>query len=429
MKISYVKCEQLDESIDNSEGKSYVAVKRCRMLRSGVQLYTRDEVPEELLAKLPPEKQSKPFFKVYRKPEAVVKHLNDFNYIAFVNTHPNEDVTPDNYKQLSIGNVGGTAKLVTLDDGNVYVENDVVFTDKEAYAEYKAGKKEVSIGLMALWQLSDSAEYDFEVYDFECVNHLALVPRARAGKQAAILDSNTVVDRISKINRGGNQMKFLELLGIKKANNDNAETLSAKLFAGVAQIKKEMNDEDFEKVVDTVMDCVNPLGDTEQKKVLVGIINDAFANVEEVLGVDETAKQKLADSVDKLFAKCKELDAEAAQKIIDDACGEKPAEDAKPAEEPKEVEDEKPAEEKTDDEKPEEKPAEEKTNDADAVAEAVECAVKKALDGLDIDAKIDAAIKKALNLKEDDKPNVKEATNDSASELEISDLLPNGWGR
>lgn len=426
MKITYVTCEQLDESMPENEGKSYVAVKRCRMLRSGVQLYARDEVPAELLKELPLEKQSQAIFKVYRKPEAVVKHLKDFNYIAFVNTHPDVDVTPDNYKQLSIGNVGGTAKLVTLDDGNVYVENEVVFTDKEAYQEYKDGKKEVSIGLMAMWKLSDSAEYDFEVYDFENVNHLALVPRARAGKQAAILDSNTVVDRISKINLGGNHMRFLGLLGIKKASKD-ADTLSAKLFAGVAQIKKEMKDEDVEKVVNTVMDCINPLGETEQKKVLVGIVTDAFANTDAVMGADEEAKKKLADSVDKLYAKCQEHDAAEAQKVIDDACGsEKKAEDEK-ADEEKKVEDEKPAEK--DEKKDEEKKDEGKTNDADVIGAAVESAVSKALDSLNIDAKVEEAVKKALNLEDSNKPKANGAVTDGAADMDISDLLPNGWGR
>ena len=55
------------------------------MLRSGIQLYTRDEVPKELLKQLSADKAGKSIFKVYRRPEAVIKHLKDFNYIPLAN--------------------------------------------------------------------------------------------------------------------------------------------------------------------------------------------------------------------------------------------------------------------------------------------------------------------------------------------------------
>lgn len=430
---TYAKCEMLDAAPKNNcESKSYVAVKRCRMLRSGVQLYAHDEVPAQLLALLPADKQNKPIFKVYRKPEAIVKHVKDFNYIAFVNTHPNEDVTPENYKNLSIGTVGGDATLVTCDDGNVYVENDIVFTSKEAYKEYEAGKKEVSIGMDCDWRVADTDEYDFEVFDFENVNHLALVDRARAGREAKILDSSAVIDSIL----GGKHMKkgFLEFFGLKKPVKDSEEKLSDKLFAGVAQIKKEMKDEEVSEVVLSVMDSVTPLNDTEQKKVLTGIIQDALSDPETVLAADDEAKKKLADSVDALYAKCKELDSESAAKIIEDACGskdaKKPADDADPEDDKGDEgkKDDKGDEGKKDDKGTKDGCGDGKTNDEDAIAKVVEAAVSKALDSAKIDEKVDAAVKKALNLDGAKTPEAKGATTDADINFNAEDCLPNGWG-
>lgn len=433
--IGYVKCELTDS--DASVGsKSYVAVKKCRMMRSGIQLYARDEVPEDLLKLLPEEKRNQPYFKVYRKPEAIVKHINDFNYIAFVNTHPNEDVTPDNYTRLSIGTVGGTAHLVTLDDGNVYVENDVVFTDKEAYKDYEHGKKEVSIGMECLWRLSDEgSESDFEVFDFANVNHLALVDRARAGRAAKILDSDTVLCRLS----GGNQMNFLRLLGFKKPVDDAEKLLSEKLFAGVNQLKEGMKEDEINSVVSSVMDGVDALRDTEQKKVLTGIIKDALSNPAVVLEADEETRKTLADSIDKLYEKCKALDSDEAQKVINDACSdtqevndekaEKSCEDEKADEKEaeKSCEDEK--EEDKKDEKEDDKSDKKSVSDTDVIAKAVEEAVAKALDAAKIDAKVDAAVKKALNLDNNDKLSAEGAVADADVNFDDNDLLPNGWGR
>ena len=135
--------ESYETEADDCGTKPYIAVKKCRMLRSGVQLYTRDEVPEELLKELPEAKRNQTLFKVYRKPEAIIKHLKDFNYIPLANNHPAVDITPDNRHQYEVGRAGGLATVTTLDDGNVYVENDLIFDDRKAFEDYKNGKKQL----------------------------------------------------------------------------------------------------------------------------------------------------------------------------------------------------------------------------------------------------------------------------------------------
>lgn len=416
--------------LDVEEGKSYIAVKKCRMLRSGVQYYLRDEVPAELLKQLPEDKQDKKVFSVYRRPEAVVKHLKDYNYISFVNNHPTEDVTPENHQRYEIGKVGGRAELEVCEDGNVYACNDVIFDDMQAYNDYKEGKVELSIGLEAVWTLSDSPKYDFEVVDFTHVNHLALVPRGRAGSLACILDSDVAVDHMDDKSEtanavnGGKQMKkgFLKLFGIGKTK-DEGFSLSATLFAGVGQIKDGMKEEEKEKVVNSVLDHVTPLGDSEAKTVLAGIINDAFADPQSVLSADEATQAELKKSVDGLFAKCSAADEDKAKAVIADACGEK-------ADEQK---DEKKDDEKAD-EKKDEKADEQKDCDKGKQTDALpdfEKVIAKALDERlgGLDEKITAAVNKALGIDEKGKKPEVKGQNDAASDsgFDTSDLIQNAW--
>ena len=192
--------EDYETEADDCASKPFIAVKKCRMLRSGIQIYARKEVPEKLLDELPPEARNKEFFKVYRRPEAVIKHLKDFNYIPLANDHPAVDITPDNRKEYEVGRAGGVATAETLDDGNVYIQNDLIFDDRKTFEDYKNGKRQLSIGLQAVWTIADSNDYDFEIIDFTNVNHVALVNRGRAGAQAKVMDTMAAVSRSIDIN-------------------------------------------------------------------------------------------------------------------------------------------------------------------------------------------------------------------------------------
>jgi len=413
------------------ESKPYIAVKKCRMLRSGVQLYARDEVPQELLKELPEASRDKKVFRVYRRPEAVVKHLKDFNYIPFVNGHPDDDVTPDNVRSLEIGRVGGQAEVVTLKDGDVYVENDLVIDDRGAFAEYKEGKKELSIGLDAVWVVSDSTKYDFEVVDFVAVNHLALVPRGRAGGQAKILDSGAAVSRMtdkspsSEGNGGFNMNGFLRLFGIGKNKDGTADfVLSKSVLDCAAKIAGgRLSADETEAEVAGVMRHVTRLTDSEEKNVLVGMVADAITGASELDAADAEAKGKVADAIDSLYRKCMDADEaktkEVVEKMLSDGCGK--ADDAckdekKPDNDPENKKDEG----KKDDGK-DAKDAPQKDS-----AELIQAAVAKALDGA-VKGMVEEAVRKALGVVPEAQAHAKQK--DSSSEYSEEELMLAAWGR
>ena len=420
--------EVYETEADDCGSKPYIAIKKCRMLRSGIQLYTRDEVPQELLNELPAEKRNQKVFRVYRRPEAIVKHLKDFNYIPLANNHPDVDITPDNRKEYEVGRAGGLAGLVTLKDGNVYVENDLIFDDRAAYNEYVNGKRELSIGLQAIWKVSDSPDYDFEVPDFTNVNHVALVTRGRAGHEAKVMDTMAAVSRSIDNNfrengTGGFGMNFLKMFGIGKNKDAATFCLSKAVMDCAAKLAvKGITEDEANAEVKAVMENVVRLGDSEDRKVLTGMVRDALVGAEELNGADEAAKKKVCDALDALYKKCQDADDEKAKAAVEDAL--------KGKEDPKDKKDDKKPEDKKDDEgKKEEGKTEDGCGSQKDTAEVVAEAVAKALDAQKLDDKIEAAVAKALGIGKE-KPEAQGQQTDSAGAgFSAEDLAIDAWNR
>jgi hypothetical protein len=420
--------EVYETEADDCGSKPYIAIKKCRMLRSGIQLYTRDEVPEELLNELPEDKRNQKVFRVYRRPEAIVKHLKDFNYIPLANNHPDVDITPDNRKEYEVGRAGGLAGLVTLKDGNVYVENDLIFDDRAAYNEYVNGKRELSIGLQAVWKVSDSPDYDFEVPDFTNVNHVALVTRGRAGHEAKVMDTMAAVSRSIDNNfrengTGGFGMNFLKMFGIGKTKDAATFCLSKAVMDCAAKLAvKGITEDEANAEVKAVMENVVRLGDSEDRKVLTGMVRDALVGAEELNGADEEAKKKVCDALDALYKKCQDADDEKAKAAVEDAL--------KGKEDPKKDDKGDEGKEKKDDEgKKEEGKAEDGCGSQKDTAEVVAEAVDKALDAQKLDDKIEAAVAKALGIGKE-KPEAKGQQTDSmGAGFSAEDLAIDAWNR
>ena len=410
--------ESYETEADDCASKPYVALKKCRMLRSGIQIYTRDEVPSELLKQLPAQQANKPYFKVYRKPEAIVKHLKDFNYIPLANNHPEVDITPDNRKEYEVGRAGGVATLATLKDGNVYVENDLIFDDRAAYNDYINGKRELSIGLQAVWTVSDSPEYDFVVNDFTNVNHVALVTRGRAGHEAKVLDTMAAVSRsieenFRKIGTGGYCMNFLKMFGIGK-NKDGAAPfcLSKAVLDCAATLSKDgITEEETNAAVAAVMDSVVRLGESEDRKVLTGMVRDALTGAKDLNSADEEAKKKVADALDALYKKCQDADDEKAKQAVEDALKPKDDKGDKDGEDDAAKKGEKDG-----------------CGTQKDTAEIVEAAIAKALDAQkdSISKMIDDALKNALGV---EKPHAQGQQVDNAPDFSGVDFAIDAWNR
>ena len=99
------------------------------------------------------------------------------------NDHPDEDVTPANWKTLSVGDLDGEVQTKESDNGFVRVKAAV--RDAQAIADVDGGKREVSPGYMAVVEMVPGTHPVFGDYDSKQLsrvyNHLAIVDRARGG--------------------------------------------------------------------------------------------------------------------------------------------------------------------------------------------------------------------------------------------------------
>lgn len=97
--------------------------------------------------------------------------------------HPSEMVDADNWKELAVGEVGEGV----LRDGE-WLAVPLIVKDARGIDAAGSSHQEISMGYTAeLKDAPDGADFDLEMTNIR-FNHLALVPRGRAGSQARIGD-------------------------------------------------------------------------------------------------------------------------------------------------------------------------------------------------------------------------------------------------
>ena len=112
------------------------------------------------------------------------KCIGSFMGAAVVDEHPDVDVTPENWKQLSRGFSTTNVRRGEGADSDVLLA-DLIITDKDLIASVLAGKREVSCGYDADYtQISEGVGTQTEIVG----NHIALVEKGRCGPRCAIGD-------------------------------------------------------------------------------------------------------------------------------------------------------------------------------------------------------------------------------------------------
>jgi hypothetical protein len=393
----------------------YLAVKKARIARAGKQLYTDMDVARRNLKP----KQQKSLYVEYRPPEVLLKHLNDFNYLKFTNNHPTVALTDDNWREHTVGVVGGNAAVEVTDDGEIFVTNDVVFYDKKAYEDYQAGQVELSVGyesVAAPVENADAVGYDFVMLDITNIEHAALCDRARAGRNARILDS---LD-IDKLFGGNGTMgkKGSPLAFLRSKTKDSDVALSKAVFDSLEKFDK-LGAEDQQKEIVGVISRVSPLGDGDDKDYLVAAITDSFKNSAGAL----ERKDEVGKIIDGLYAKCKEADEKAAQAVVDSILGKK--DDEEEEKKKKEEEEKKKEGDKKD------KPTTDAASVEDIVAKALSGVTDSVVAGIkdSLPAMVEKTVKDALGLKGDGDDGSGSRVDDSLDEeLDPSFLLEGVFG-
>ncbi|TPN26618.1 DUF2213 domain-containing protein [Mesorhizobium sp. B2-3-3] len=155
-------------------------VAEARAVRTGIQLYAGHEVG----------KPDQDVIRVYRAADQVFStdSLQSFSHAPITVDHPDEGISAENWKALSVGEVSTAAKQ----DGQ-WVMLPLILKDAAAIKSVVDGKRELSAGYTCELDFTPGVTADGEAYDAQQrgikINHLALVDRARAGSQARIGDA------------------------------------------------------------------------------------------------------------------------------------------------------------------------------------------------------------------------------------------------
>ena len=158
-------------------------VATARVARTGVQHYLASELGDVATkAGFKPED----VVRVMRSPEEVFHEdsLRTITRLPVTINHPAEDVTAENWSELSVGDVGDA---YAKESGWIVV--NPMLKDANAIEAAETTHREISMGYRAeIVVARDKSVADFEQKNIR-YNHLALVPKGRAGRDARIGDS------------------------------------------------------------------------------------------------------------------------------------------------------------------------------------------------------------------------------------------------
>lgn len=133
-----------------------------------------------------------PIVRVYRPAEEVFSAdaMHSYAYRPLTVEHPGKMVDADNWKAVAVGQTGGDV----VRDGE-FVRVPLVLMDSAAIREFEAGKRELSMGYSAEIVFDSGTTPDGQEYDAVQrnlrMNHLAVVSKARGGKELRIGDRRT----------------------------------------------------------------------------------------------------------------------------------------------------------------------------------------------------------------------------------------------
>lgn len=158
-------------------------VATARVARTGVQQYLASELGDVAAAA---GFKPKDVVRVLRSEKEVFDEasLRTITRLPVTIDHPKEHVTADNWSKLSVGEVGDAYAT----EPEWIVVNPMI-KDAAATKAAKTTHKQISMGYTAnIVEYGDKAIADFEQKTIR-YNHLALVPKGRAGDMARIADS------------------------------------------------------------------------------------------------------------------------------------------------------------------------------------------------------------------------------------------------
>jgi hypothetical protein len=213
--------------------EGFLVISDVPIARIGMQEYHTTEIG------LPGD--AKGIVKVARDEAEVFKpeHVSSYHGKPVVNDHPDEDVNPDNWRTLTVGTVMNPRRGTGLQADLLIA--DMIITDRDAIADVRAGKREVSCGY--------DADYN-EIHPGEgeqvnlIGNHVALVDAGRCGPRCSIGDrkhsQQSTGDAAMRMRTRDGRPSWMDRL--MKAKDRLVKAVKSKDEAEIKAAEQEMED-------------------------------------------------------------------------------------------------------------------------------------------------------------------------------------------
>lgn len=281
-------------------------VATSKIARTGIQLYRADEVGLT----------GSHVVRVYRSESEVFSKdaLASLQHAPVTLNHPAGLVTSDNWASLAKGEVSTDI----LRDGD-YIAASLIIKDSDARDAAKSTHKEISLGYTASIAMQDGVTDSGDKYDAVMTgfnyNHLALVPKGRAGDKARIGDS-AINWGASPVTTKGPEMDFKSLVFGDKAINvavtdaDKLMAIIADKDTAIGTLKAELADAQSKILTDDQIAAkVTAMADAATKRAAVQAkfgdeaIKDAsdaeivgmFKVIGDAATTNDTARKTIAD--------------------------------------------------------------------------------------------------------------------------------------
>lgn len=413
--------EEIITKVQDTEASPFIQQKDVILCRSGIQLYSYNEVKACLGE--PPVKKA--FYREYRPANVVVKAQELCRSLPVTKEHPMSWVNQDNWTSLAGGVLDKDISVVALDgesDGEIGIKSNITFYTRELY-DYYMNNKEVSLGYECKKHYVEDADklgYDIILDEITTVNHLAITKAGRGGSSVAIIDS--IIGGLKPMRTG----IFAWLKNNKKKDADKSfgETVITSV--------KDSKEDNTAQLMQCVLDSMSELKDCEAKETLLNVVKDCFDNKEKTIENEIELKNTLDTMYTDIHNNSISEMAEAFSKLgkAEDASEEKKEAEGKAedtSEEKKEDEDkdkvEDTSEEKREDEDKVEDTSEEKKEDEVENKDAQTFVTKDDILSVvqdTIKPLVAEAVKEVLGIKENNKTEISGIVVDSKEDKEVT---------
>lgn len=273
----------ITQKIFDSEVSPFIEQKDVILCRSGIQWYHKSELLQFMDGNPPP--VDKEWYAEYRPANVVVKAQDKCKALPVTREHPDEWVTPDNWKDLAGGVLDNEVGVVALDgeaDGEIGLKSNITFFTRELH-DYYLENKEVSLGYTCKkhWVEDPEAKgYDIILDEISEVNHLAITKSGRGGSKVAVIDS--VIGGMKPMRTG-----IFAWLRNKKAKQADSNFSFGKTVFTALKDSKGTTEEEIAKEMQSVLDSASILKDCEAKDTMLNVVRDCFDNKAKALENEE----------------------------------------------------------------------------------------------------------------------------------------------